>query len=115
MTTEQLATTHKRANEYALARHGKEPNEIELCSDGLLRAKYIDYVCGEIGETYHYISPEMLTEDLDVVAEQRRKEEEERRIKAEIERQKLLKIQEEQKKEKRKQLYLELLKEFGNQ
>ena len=113
ITTELLKTIYTRAEQYAMARWDrKSPTQIELQEDGTIMVTWEYYRCGDYDYDYEYIDVENLTEDLDVVVQERKKKEEEVRIIMERER----KFQEEkrlaQEKEKRRQEYLKLKQEF---
>ncbi len=110
ITTEILKSVYLMANEYCKARHGFEPEKIELEEDGTLHCYDTDYDGDR--RNHAYIAPETLTTDLIEAAEQRRIEKEEA-DKKEAERRKAYeaaKIQED--KERRFREYKKLKKEF---
>jgi len=111
-TTEQLQNFYKQAMQYCVAAYGSEPDRITIEEDGTLHACWEHYHCGETEYEYEYISPESLSEDLEELYNKRKEEEEKARVKAEQERLERQKIYDTQQKEKRKQEYLKLKKEF---
>jgi hypothetical protein len=116
ITSELLQTIYTRAEQYAMARWDrKSPNQIELQEDGTIKVTWEYYRCGDYDYDYEYIDVENLTEDLDVVVQERKKKEEEARLAMEHER----KFQEEkrlaQEKERRRAEYLKFKKEFEPQ
>ncbi len=112
ITTELLQTIYERANQYVITKYGKEPDRIELDTDGMITARFIDYRCGEVDEDTEYVSAENLTEDLDAVANERKQKEEAERIKRDAYNKEQEKLRNEREKERRKQDYLKLKKEF---
>ena len=114
ITSELLQTIYKRAQQYAVTKWGKEPDYIEISEDrdGIIIAKWVDYHCGDRDDNSEYISAENLTEDLDSVAEQRKKELERQRAEYEKKQREANQRHEEQQKERRKQEYIKLKKEF---
>lgn len=112
MNTDNLSNIYKRAIQYCVAAYSNgEPDEIHIEENGGLKAKWWasrrDY-----DDDYEYFDVEKLTDDLDKVYEDRKKREAEQlaiRIQQnkEIEQKRL-----EQDKERRKQEYLKLKKEF---
>lgn len=112
ITTELLQAIYERANEYAITKYGKEPDRIEIDSDGMIIARFICYQCGNTDEEYEYISAENLTEDLEIVAKERKEKEERERIQLEEYRKAQEKLREERDKEQRRQQYLKLKNEF---
>jgi hypothetical protein len=124
LTQEGLETLYKRASEYGMvAFKGKqpyhvfdrEPHPIEITEDGMIKLGYSDYKCGEQIDYSEFISPEVLTEDLEETRRKRKEREaaeaEERRIKNE----KLKKEREEREKKQRYSQYLKLKEEFENE
>lgn len=111
-TTEQLQNFYKQAMQYCVAAYGSEPDRITIEEDGTLHACWEHYHCGETEYEYEYISQESLSEDLEELYNKRKEEEEKARVKAEQERLERQKIYDTQQKEKRKQEYLKLKKEF---
>ncbi len=114
ITKELLQTIYERANQYAITKFGSEPHSLSLESDGTIAASWTHYHCGDSDTETEYITAENLTEDLDVIAAERRKKEEE----AQLER-KRKQLEEDQKraereKQNRKQQYQALKKEFEN-
>ena len=112
ITVELLQTIYERANQYAISRYDKEPDRIELNSDGQITARFISYYGGDIDEDTEYISAVNLIEDLDTVVKERKEKEEIERIKRDAYNKEQEKLQKEREKEKRKQDYLKLKKEF---
>ncbi len=98
--------------QYCIAAYGSEPYRITIEENGKLCACWEHYYRGETDYEYEYFSPELLSEDLVHVYEERKKREEEAKIKAEKERIEKQKLYDAQQKEKRKQEYLKLKKEF---
>jgi hypothetical protein len=115
ITTPLLKTIYERANQFAITKYGSEPDRLELNYDGQITARWIHYDrCGGVDENSEEISADDLIQDLDQVAEERRKRIEEERIKRDRETNERIRIQKELEKVERKRQYEELRKEFGN-
>lgn len=112
ITEELLSTIFKRAHEYATTKYGSQPDHFTGYKDGEFYAIWDTSCCGDRSEDSELITAENLTEDLDAVAEQRKKEEEIRRKKDLEERQQRERDQQKRDLERRKQEYLKLKKEF---
>jgi len=112
ITSELLKKIHERANQFSLTKYGKEPTRIQLSEDGLLTAVFVNYHYGESDEDYEDISAENLTEDLEAVAKERKIKEEEERIKMEVYNKEQERLRNEREKERRRQEFLKLKKEF---
>ena len=80
ITEELLSTIFKRAHEYAAIKYGRQPDHFTGYKDGELYAIWDTSCCGDRSEDSELITAENLTEDLDAVAEQRKKEEEKQLI-----------------------------------
>jgi len=112
ITTELLIAIYNRASQYALTKYGTVPDDIKIDEDGNIIAEWHDYHCGEHSTESEYISADNLTEDLDIVAAQRKERLEKERIANEIRQKEINRRYEEQQKERRKQEYLKLKREF---
>ena len=111
MDKQNLSLIYKRAMQYCVSAYGTEPDELQICIDGNLQAKWLAYNRYD-DDTYEEFTVDNLSEDLDKVYEERKKRDAEKaeiaRL-AGIEREKEFKKAE---KEKRKNEYLKLKKEF---
>lgn len=112
ITEDIIQAIYTRANEYAVIKFGGEPDRIELYEDGTINARYFSYHCGQQDEESYTITAEMLTEDLEVVAAQRKLELENKRIE-QLKQQKERELQQTRiDKQRRKEQYEKLKKEF---
>lgn len=113
ITEDLLEIILTRAGEYATTKYGKKPDYIKAYSDeNCLYAIYDVGCCGSYEEESELITAENLTEDLDVVVEERRKQVEEQRVKLEIYYAQQKKEREERELKNRKAEYEKLKKEF---
>ncbi len=113
ITSELLLKISERATQYAITRFGKEPDFIQMDSNGGVIAVFVNYCGGDRDDVLEYISAENLTEDLDAVAKERKeKEEAERKRQEELSKQREAR-RVEQKEANEKAEYLRLKKKFG--
>lgn len=112
ITTEQLESLYNQAMQYCHAAFGSEPNELHIGWDGMLKSLWYMSCRGEYYEDEEYITPELLTKDLEEVRQERLKKEQEARMKAEEEAKKHQDEYEQRQKELRKMQYLKLKEEF---
>jgi hypothetical protein len=112
ITEELISLIYERANQYALTKYGNAPDTIEIFEDGSIGARFVTYCYGDRDEEMYIITAENLTEDLDVVAKERKILEEAERIKTAAYHKEQEKIRNAREKERRKQDYLKLKKEF---
>ncbi len=112
MTTDQIKSLFTRANQFTITKYGNAPDRLEITEDGIICARWINYHCGEIEEDTEDISCEDLTEDLEKIAEERKRKEEEDRIKRENYENEQKIIRQQREKEERKREYEKLRKEF---
>ena len=109
ITEELIQTIYKRANEFCIAKYGKEPDRFQIFSDGIC-AIWTDYEgCEKDSE---YITGADLTADLDEVAKEREILLEKERIAREKYNNEQRIKNEEYLKGQRKADYLRLKKEF---
>ncbi len=112
-TQENIKQLYDRVISYCIASFGSEPEHIQLEADGTIFCYDLDYDRDRCNEKY--VNASYLTQDLDVLTEQRLERE---KIKAEsdrLEREKRKADQLEREQRERKQIYFQLKKEFGNE
>lgn len=113
ITTEDLKVLYERAEQYSIAKFGKNFERLHIDERGVLELRWSGYERGD-DDNLEYVEPEDLTQDLDIlVAERKAKEEQERIRKAELDeiaKQKHAAWE----KSNRKAQYLKLKQEFEN-
>lgn len=110
ITSEMLQTIYKRSIQYFRVKHNFDPDSIEIQSDGEIVARWDDR--GDSDSEYFYC--EELNKDLETLYA-----EEEERKRIELEKKAIRDAEnkrawEQKEKEKRKELYKKLHKEFGD-
>lgn len=112
ITTTQLQSIYNQTMQYCIAKYGTDPDRIVLLESGMLEATWISYSYGDSDYDYEYISPESLSKNLEELYIERKTMEEENRKIAEQIKIAEQKVWEDNEKEKRRQKFLELKKEF---
>ncbi len=111
-TLDNLTSLYKRTMEYSKARFGKEADRIEVLDDGWLKLVFDTSCCGEYNEDYEYITPDVLTSDLEAVYQERKERERIEKEKAEAKLKQRQQMEAEQNKNREINQLIEFMKKY---
>lgn len=112
ITYELLELIQDRAEEVGRIKFGTAPTNVIL-ENGRICLRYESYCCGSYEYESEYINASDLTKDLDILAEEAKKELERKQEEEKQRRERIIKEQQEKKDKEERELYLKLKNKFG--